>query len=301
MFEEGFYKTTEASQSFLNKMGLPGRDLYELPSSSLRFPDGGQYRFEVPGIQRPSAMRTLLGRAEELGLTLHRITQTIGIMRLTDGEIEEMADIAKEFSVILIMAVGPRATYDTSATALSPEGGRIGYRLRGGDQLLRAIEDVKRGVAFGVKGILIYDEGLLYVLGRMKEEGLLPKELELKVSAHCGHGNPASAKLIELLGATSINPVRDLQLPMLAAIRGAIKIPIDVHTENPKSSGGFIRHYEVPEMVRICSPIYLKTGGSVAETHGWETTKEEAGKRAVQVSLVRQMIERYYPEAKPSH
>ena len=83
-------------------------------------------------------------------------------------------------------------------------------------------------------------------------------------------------KVLEMLGANSINPVRDIQLQMLAAMRQAVNIPIDIHTENPKSTGGFIRHYEVPEMIRIASPIYLKTGGSVAATHSWESTEDDA-------------------------
>ena len=44
--------------------------------------------------------------------------------------------------------------------------------------------------------------------------------------------------------------------------------------ENPKSSGGFIRHYEAPEIIRAAAPVYLKTGGAVAAHHGWETNKE---------------------------
>ena len=87
---------------------------------------------------------------------------------------------------------------------------------------------------------------------------------------------------------------------MLASLRDAIDIPIDVHTENPKSTGGFIRHYEVPEMIKVASPIYLKTGGSIAKHHSWDTTKEEAKLRAKQVALVRDLIERFYPEAKMS-
>jgi predicted deacylase len=115
-----------------------------------------------------------------------------------------------------------------------------------------------------------------------------------------GHGNPCSAKLLESIGANSINPVRDIQLQMLAAIRHAIDIPIDIHTENPKSSGGFIRHYEVPEMVRVAAPIYLKTGGSVAATHSWDSTDADAKKRAKQIVLVKRVIDAYYPEAIPS-
>ena len=70
--------------------------------------------------------------------------------------------------------------------------------------------------------------------------------------------------------------------------------------ENPKSSGGFIRHYEAPEIIRKASPVYLKTGGAVAAHHGWETTKSQAAERVRQVFLVQNMIDRYYPEAKIS-
>jgi len=84
---------------------------------------------------------------------------------------------------------------------------------------------------------------------------------------------------------------------MLAAIRCAIKISIDIHTENPESSGGFIRHYEVPDIIKAASPVYLKTGGSVAKHHGYETSREEAAERIRQVYLVQNMIKRYYPEA----
>ena len=76
-----------------------------------------------------------------------------------------------------------------------------------------------------------------------------------------------------------------------------IKIPIDLHTENPASSGGFIRHYEVLEMIRVTPPLYLKIGGSVSKTHGWETTAAEAKQQAKQVSLVKRIIDSYCPEA----
>ena len=43
--------------------------------------------------------------------------------------------------------------------------------------------------------------------------------------------------------------------------------------------------------------IYLKTGGSVAATHSWDSTEDDARKRAKQCSLVKRMIDEYYPEA----
>ena len=140
-------------------------------------------------------------------------------------------------------------------------------------------------------------KGHVFIDTQMREKGELPSNVHFKVSAHCGHGNPASALLLESLGTNSFNPVRDLQISMLAAIREAINIPLDIHTENPKSSGGFIRHYEAPEIIRKACPVYLKTGGAVATRHGWDTTKKEAAERARQVLLVQNMVDRYYPQA----
>jgi len=282
---------------FLQKIGLPQGDAYDLPSSPKRFSDGAQYRFEVPGIQGPGSMKALLESLDGYGVSIHRVTQTKGIMLLSDEEIGEMVALAKKWQVQLVLAIGPRATYDTSASIHTEEGQRMGYRLRGQDQIVRAIEDVKRAISLGCRSFLVYDEGCLWLLNEMRKQREIPSECRFKVSAHCGHGNPCSAKLLESIGANSINPIRDIQLQMLASMRQAIEIPIDVHTENPASSGGFIRHYEVPEMIRVSAPIYLKTGGSVAKTHSWETTAEDAKKRAKQILLVKRVINTYYPDA----
>lgn len=282
------------TKDFLKEIGIDEAD--SSFESNKTFNDGGQFRFEVPGIQSPKTMEALLDEAQNQDLTIHRVTQTKGIMLLSDEDIIQMAGMAKEYGCELFLSVGPRATYDTSATAHTKEGSRIGYRLRGYDNLVYAVEDVKRAVSFGVRGILLYDEGLLYVLNQMRNAGELPENLHFKMSAHAGHGNPASAKLLESIGLDSLNPVRDLQIPMLASIRNAIDIPIDLHTENPKSTGGFIRHYEVPKFIKVASPVYLKTGGSVAANHNWDTTQKEAVARVKQVKLVNRMITQYAPD-----
>ena len=279
------------TKDFLKRIGIDetGSDF----ESDKTFNDGGQFRFEVPGIQSPKTMEALLDEAQNQDLTIHRVTQTKGIMLLSDEDIIQMVDLAKEYGCELFLSVGPRATYDTSATVHTKEGSRIGYRLRGYDNLVYAIEDVKRAVNLGVRGILLYDEGLLYALNQMRIKAELPQNLHFKMSAHAGHGNPASAKLLESIGLNSLNPVRDLQIPMLASIRNAIDIPIDLHTENPKSTGGFIRHYEVPKFIKVAAPVYLKTGGSVAANHNWDTTQKEAIARVKQVKLVNRMIKEY--------
>lgn len=287
----------EETRNFLESIGLPRGDAYDLPTSEKRFSDGGQYRFEVPGIQGPGVMKALLEQLEVYGIGIHRVTQTKGIWTLLDEEIEEMVRLANAYQVQLILAIGPRATTDTSASVKTPEGQRMGYRLRGQEQIVRAVEDVKRAARLGCRGFMVYDEGCLWLLNEMRKAGELPADSHFKVSAHTGHGNPCSAKLLESIGANSFNPVRDIQLQMLAAIRQAIDIPIDIHTENPESSGGFIRHYEVPEMIRTAGPVYLKTGGSVAKTHSWDTSVDDAKKRAKQILLVKRVIDEYYPEA----
>lgn len=286
----------KSTREFLKKLGLPEGDRYDLPDSQKTFSDGARYRFEIPGIQDPESMLALLDELSSLDIKPHRITQTKGIMSLTDDEISKMVELAEANNVELILALGPRATTDTSATVNTTEGKRMGYRLRGQDQIVRSFEDVKRATNLGCKSFLIYDEGLLWVLNQARKIGEIPKYTEFKVSAHMGHGNPCSAKLLQDIGANSINLVRDIQLQMLAAIRQTVDVPLDVHTENPASSGGFIRHYEVPEMIRVASPIYLKTGGSVAKTHNWDTTQTEAKLRAKQVQLVDRVIKLYSSE-----
>lgn len=290
----------EATRTYLQKLGLPGSDLWDLPTSGATFPDGAQFRIEVPTINTAEAAAALVKRAEELDIQINRITETYGLFRHTQAEIKDYIDIARQHGAELIMSTGPRAVYDTSATAQSPQGMRIGYRLRGVEQLVRAIEDIKRGVELGVRGFLIYDEGMLWVVTQMRRDGELPKDIIFKVSAHCGHCNPASFRLLADMGADSINPVRDMQLPMIAALRAAVPTPIDCHTDNPPASGGFIRTYEAPEIARLASPVHLKTGNSVVAGHGQLTTADNGRRMAEQASLVLEMVGRYYPEAKQS-
>jgi hypothetical protein len=281
------------------KMNIPGRDLFELPTSELRFPDGAQYRLEIPGIQTPDALESLIEAADENGVTINRTTETQGIMRKTDRTLERMIDLAKEARIELILSPGPRAMYDTSAQRAKGtfESGRIAYRLRGSEQLVRALADIMRGIELGCRGFLVYDEGMLWVLGEMRKEGLIPPETKFKVSAHCGHGDPATIKLLANLGANSVNPVRDLEQQMMAALRKASDIALDIHTDNPISTGGFLRTFEAPDIVRLAAPVYLKVGAIMFQTHAWPTSRETAKLCVNQAILVDAMIKKYYPEA----
>ncbi len=290
----------EETRQYLKKIGLPTGDLYDMPTSKARFPDGGAYRIEVPTVNTAEAVGSLLETATKNGITINRVTETYGMFRHTREEIKEYCRLCHDYGAELLLSVGPRATYDTGATVLSSQGVRISYRLRGMDQVLRGVEDIKRGYDLGCRGFLIYDEGMLWLVNQMRRDGALPKEIKFKVSAHLGHCNPCSFKLLESLGADSINPVRDLQIPMIAALRAAIDAPLDIHTDNPPASGGFIRVYEAPEIVRVAAPVHCKTGNSVVAGHGQLTSASDAKKMADQASIVVEMVSKYYPEATQS-
>ncbi|MBQ4001897.1 MAG: peptidase, partial [Lachnospiraceae bacterium] len=85
----------EETRAWLETIGQPRGDLYNLPTSEKRFDDGCQYRFEVPGIQGPGVMKTLLEEFDNLGFYIHRVTQTKGIWTLSDADIEKMVALAQ--------------------------------------------------------------------------------------------------------------------------------------------------------------------------------------------------------------
>lgn len=287
----------EETREYVKKLGLPSGDLYDLPTSTARFADGAAFRIEVPTVNTAEAAGALLETATKVGFTVNRVTETYGMFRHTRAEIKEYCRLCNDYGAELLMSVGPRATYDTGATVLSSQGVRISYRLRGMEQMMRAIEDIKRGYDLGVRGFLIYDEGMLWLANQMRQDGALGNDIHFKASAHLGHCNPVSAKVLQDLGADSINPVRDLQLPMHAAIRAAITVPLDLHTDNPPASGGFIRVYEAPEIVRVAAPVHCKTGNSTIAGHGQLTSASDGKKMAEQASIVVEMVSTYYPEA----
>jgi hypothetical protein len=72
--------------------------------------------------------------------------------------------------------------------------------------------------------------------------------------------NPASASVIAGLGADTINLPTDLTLAQIAAIRSATTVPLDIYVESPDNLGGFMRQYELPRLVELAAPVYIKFG-----------------------------------------
>lgn len=294
------------SRELLEKLGYPSADLTELPTSTKRFPDGAQYRIELPSTEGPAALRETLKEIDRYGLTIHRISQGSGIMLLTDDEIKEMCELTAERGMELSLFVGPRGTWDISASPLTSGGKTQGLRHEGVDQLVYAMEDLKRGARLGLRGALVADEGLLMLTKEMKKNGQLPEDFVVKVSVQMGSANPVSIKLMQDLGADTYNVPTALTLPKLAAIRQATDIPIDLYVEVPDNFGGFLRYYEIPEIIRVLAPVYIKFGlrnhpDVYPSGKQWEATNISlVQERVHRASLGVQMIERYYPEAKTS-
>ena len=246
--------------TILARQGFPSEDPALAPDSPRRFADGAAWKIEIPSTESPRALRAVIDEAAARKVPVHRISQGSGIMLLTDAEIIEMVALGQANNIEVNLFVGPRATFDVGAQVFSPAGRSLGLSLRGANQLGYALEDVLRAVRLGVKSILVSDLGNLMVMGTAKKNGDLPTDLIIKTSVMMAPCNPVSARLLEDLGATTINIPSDLSIPQIAAIRQAIAAPIDFYVEAPDNIGGFLRYYEIPELIRVAAPIYLKFG-----------------------------------------
>jgi hypothetical protein len=102
--------------------------------------------------------------------------------------------------------------------------------------------------------------GVLDVLGDLRRQGDLPPNLVLKTSVVLPAANPATARTLERLGAGTINVSTDLSAAQLGEMRAAVSVPLDVYVEVPDDQGGFVRFYDVPDIVRAAAPVYVKLG-----------------------------------------
>jgi hypothetical protein len=292
------------TREFLRSLGLPGEDPHLPITSNKRFADGAEYRIEIPSTEGPRPLRALLEEAARLKVPIHRVSQGSGIMLLTDGEIREMLQIGRDHGCEVSLFVGPRAAWDIGGQALTPAGRIVGSQHRGTEGLVHAVEDIKRGCELGLRGILVADWGLLQLVGQMKQWGALPKNLVVKTSVMLPAANPATARLLQDLGAGTVNVPVDLTLPQMGAIRQAIDRPIDLYIEAPDNLGGFIRYYELPELVRVTAPLYVKLGLRNSPdiypsgTHLESTAVALSIERVRRARIALDLLARYAPNAR---
>jgi hypothetical protein len=154
----------------------------------------------------------------------------------------------------------PNAGWDASATSRTPAGGALAPAARGQEQLVAVLEDVVRAAEHGIRSVLIADVGALYAFSRLRETGVVPTDMQAKVSVMLPVANAATATVLADLGASTLNLPPDLSLAQIAAIRAAVDLPIDFYVEAPDPLGGFVRLPEIPELIRVAAPVYVKFG-----------------------------------------
>jgi hypothetical protein len=248
------------TREFLSSIGLPPGDLNHLPDSDKRFPDGAQYRIEIPSTEGPRCLEAVLEEAERLDVTVHRVSQGSGVFLQTDAELDEMAATAAGARVEVSLFARPNAAWGVSAAARAPAGGLFAPNAHGQEQVVASLDDARRAAEHGFRSVLIADVGVLAAFGEARGAGLLPRDMQAKISVMLPAANPPAARVLERLGADTINVPTDLSLAQIAAIRAAVDVPLDVYVEAPDNVGGFVRHHEIPELIRVASPVYVKFG-----------------------------------------
>jgi hypothetical protein len=248
------------TRNLLRLIDLPPGDLNELPTSEKRFPDGAQYRVEIPSTEGPRCLQAVLEEADRLGVLVHRVSQGSGVFLHTDEELDEMAQAAAETRVEVSLFTRPNAAWGTSAMARSPAGGALAPAAHGQEQVVACLDDARRAAEHGFRSVLIADLGVLAVFTALKRAGGLPEDMQAKISVMLPAANPPAARALVNLGASTINLPTDLSLAQIAAIRAAVDCPLDVYVEAPDNLGGFVRLHELPELIRVGAPVYVKFG-----------------------------------------
>jgi len=127
---------------------------------------------------------------------VHRISQGSGVVPLTDEEIREMGYLAAAEGMEVSLFARPSAGWDIGGLARASVGAMVSAKLRGQEQLVHCLGDVRRAAELGIRSVLLADEGALWVAGEMRRAGELPRDMQFKVSVLMGAANPASVKLL---------------------------------------------------------------------------------------------------------
>ncbi|NIM45090.1 MAG: hypothetical protein GTN80_05605 [Nitrososphaeria archaeon] len=281
----------EISQYIKRKFGAPGQDKYDLPTSEARFPDGAHFRTEI----LPTTVEEyekVFSLCEKYDFVCNKITDTRGSMFDTDEEIIKKCEMCRDRGIELVMSPGTGEHYSDISHQMAV-GAIVQGKSRGMDMLVRNIADMMRDLELGCRGFLVYDEGMMLVCFQMRRDGLIPPETTFKISACISVANPLALKFwiekAELEPNDSVNPVRDLTMPMLAAMRAVSDQPLDLHAY---WSTSLSRTLDTPEIVRVAAPVYFKIS-----RFGPGVTIEE---RVLQGLRIVETVQRYYPEAKQS-
>jgi hypothetical protein len=221
-------------------------------------------------------------------------------MMLTDGEIADMTQLGAEHGVEVSLFLGPRGAWSVGGQSLVTSA--TGGVAHGAAGVEWCEAEARRACSLGIRSLLVADLGVLARLGELRAAGELPASLLLKTSVLLPCANPETARVLERLGAGTINVATDLSPAQLGELRAACSVPLDVYVEVPDDQGGFVRFYEVPEIVRAAAPIYVKLGVRNAPNiypvglHLTDTAVRLARERVRRAELVLRLLRERAPE-----
>ncbi len=225
-----------------------------------RFADGAAFRIEIPSVEGPRVLEEVIRSARAEGVVVNRVSQGSGAMLLRESELVEMAGLGNDAGLEVSLFVGPREGFDVGAHPRTPDGSAHFGQLRGTRGISYAVEDIARAVECGIRSFLVADIGLLSVVRDMQDAGELPSSIVWKISVMMAPSNPVSARLLEELGATTVNVPSDMTVAQLTELRAAISMPIDLYVESPDALGGVVRGNELGDLVAAGAPLYAKFG-----------------------------------------
>ena len=211
-------------------------------------------------MEGPAVLRAWSTESAEQGVTVNRVSQGSGAMLLSRAELAEMARIAADTGIEVSLFVGPREEWDIGRAANAADGQVFAGRLRGTRQLRYAVDDILRAAEHGIRGFLIADPACSRLVSALQAAGQLPASIVWKVSAVLAPSNPLSFRVLERLGASTINVPSDLTLGQIAEMRAVSELPIDLYVETPDAMGGIVRGHESADLISVASPMYTKFG-----------------------------------------
>jgi hypothetical protein len=276
------------------------RSASDIPTSTLRFADGERYHVEIASVEGPAVLQAVLDEAVRQNVRVNRVSQGSGVMMLSDSDLDEMARLSREHGVEVCLFLGPRGEWDAGGQALI-DATAVGI-ARGPEAVEACIMEAQRACRHGIRTLLISDLGVLDSLVTLRTRGLLPADLRFKTSVVMGISNPATASLLDRLGADTLNLPTDLDVPAWAGIRAATAKPIDVYVEVPDDLGGFVRYYLVPELIRVAAPVHLKLGLRNATSvypsglHLEDVAIVQAREKVRRAALVERLVREIAPE-----
>lgn len=282
------------SIEWLKSKGYGYTDQTPLARSGKEFKSGGQYGVEIPVINTLSVLDSTIKAIRSFDIKVSRFNETHGSFLLSDKELEDMLTMCRESGHGIIIGLGPRPEYDIKGSFYRSEFGlEMGRRNNNLDAIRVCVEEAIRLAELGCRGITVYDGGVLKVLNEMRNDGTLPAEMMFKTSTHLMAANPWIAKIFHENGANSVTTAHDLGLPVIQEMRRQVpELLLDVPTDVYKTKGGFVRFYELAELIQIASPVMLKMGAS-AQGHPYDAVGDsKALERVKRVAIGLEILDR---------